>query len=93
MNYYTFRQSGVRYPDHKVFECTKWSGYREPIDVYTIIVRTRSISCNCYSKGKCKHIECVIEILNNDMIKDMHNYIWSYEDTWEYVDDMEYIEG
>lgn len=89
MTTYTFRL--IReYKGQYVFECSKWEDHKEPSDMYTLIKRSRSISCNCYARGDCKHKHLVQEILDNNMEYQMHNYIWDYENTWQYAKDLDY---
>ena len=91
MIFYTFRLVLSR-PNVSVFECTKWSDTeREPIDLYTLRVGPRSINCNCYAHGPCKHMELVREIISNSMEDEMHHYMWDHEREWTYINDM--VEG
>jgi hypothetical protein len=89
MSVYTFRLLS-EYGGRFMFECSKWSSEKEPVDTYTLIVKPRSVSCSCYARGPCKHMDLAREIVDNDMQREMHRYIWDYQNTWQYSNDMEY---
>lgn len=89
MTMYTFRL--IReFRGQYAFECSKWGDKKEPDDVYILTTKNRSISCNCYARGECKHKELVREILSNDMQYQMHSYTWDYNNTWLYAKDLDY---
>lgn len=84
---YTFRLI-AQYQNTKLFECCKWSEDKEPIDVYTIRVKTRSRDCNCWAHGPCFHIDLVDEVIAAGLENELHHYIWSRDNTWQFVEDM-----
>lgn len=72
----------------KAFECSKWGDEKEPVAVYNLIVEKRTISCNCYGRGECKHKELVRTIMSSGIENELEHHTWSYDDGWKYTNDI-----
>lgn len=94
--YYTFKPQEVQTPNEGVIsivECHKWEeATGEHVDTYKIRPGVDWMGCSCPAYRRCKHQNCVQELIDSGRIQNAWEWRWDEKRGWQPLGDIKTFE-